>query len=118
MGSYHPPELFKAVLLASPELVGRSSAATSRPRCENKGRFSWWLFWNERDKRRGGGEKGFLLVVWVLPEEATMVAAGQAAKRWEHKYKLKKVSKERWRTNEGSSNAINGGQLRRVQSSY
>ncbi|KAH0764633.1 hypothetical protein KY285_000504 [Solanum tuberosum] len=37
----------------------------------------------ERDKRRGEEENGVLLVVWVSPEAATVVADGRAAKEGE-----------------------------------
>ncbi|KAH0650378.1 hypothetical protein KY284_030290 [Solanum tuberosum] len=37
----------------------------------------------ERDKRRGEEENEILLVVWISPEAATVVADGQAAKEGE-----------------------------------
>ncbi|WMV19169.1 hypothetical protein MTR67_012554 [Solanum verrucosum] len=37
----------------------------------------------ERDKRRGEEENGVLLVVWVSPEAATVVADGRATKEGE-----------------------------------
>jgi len=37
----------------------------------------------ERDKRRGEEENEVLLVVWISPEAATMVADGRAAKEGE-----------------------------------
>jgi len=37
----------------------------------------------ERDKRRGEEENEVLLVVWISPEAATVVADGRAAKEGE-----------------------------------